>query len=300
MLHRGALPAMGTRFEIVAGGEDPLLLRAAVEQAFEEISICHRLWNVFSHQSLLARIHAEGHQRPVPIDGLTLDLLLQCARLHEETGGAFDPVIGADLAAADPRREGVDGVAPRDGFDGIDLDPVAATVRLLEPRLRFDLGAIAKGYACDLAAQILRDAAVSSALIHGGTSSVVAVGAPQGRADWAIEVKGHVGNPIRLHDHCLAVSSPAGGGGGGHIVDPGSGDRISCESPGALVIGASATDCDAWSTALTVTGFDNELVRRMPPVLKGYPLEPDPTAHKQPGAVTPVEEVRCTPIVEIS
>ena len=139
MLHRGALPAMGTRFEIVVGGADPILLRAAVEQAFEEISICHRLWNVFSKDSVLARIHAEGHRRSVPLDGLTLELLASCARLHEQTMGAFDPVVGADLSLDDPRRDSCEGVAPRDGFFGVELDRDAATVRLLEPRQHLSL-----------------------------------------------------------------------------------------------------------------------------------------------------------------
>ncbi len=300
MLHRGALPAMGTRFEIVVGGDDPLLLRAAVEQAFEEISICHHLWNVFSKQSLLTRIHSEGHQGPVSIDGLTLDLLLRCERLHQQTAGCFDPLIGADLAVDDPRREPVDGLASRGGFDAVELDAAAATVRLLEPRLRFDLGAIAKGYACDLAAQILREAAVTRALIHGGTSSVVAIGAPQGREDWAIQVTGYRENPVRLRDHCLAVSSPSGGGGGGHIIDPTSGNRVSSEQPGALVTGASAADCDAWATALSVAGFSKDMLERMPGTVQGFPLGSKISAQIQQGVVAPVEEERCKPIVEIS
>jgi len=291
---------MGTRFEIVVGGDDPLLLRAAVEQAFEEISICHRLWNVFSKQSLLARIHAEGHQRPVPIDGLTLDLLLRCERLHQQTAGCFDPLVGADLAVNDGRREPLDGPASRGGFRAVELDPAAATVRLLEPRLRFDLGAIAKGYACDLAAQILRESAVTCALIHGGTSSVVAIGAPQGREDWAVEVKGHRQNPVRLRDHCLAVSSPSGGGGGGHIIEPTSGSRVSVEQPGALVTGESAAECDAWATALSVAGFSEQMRKRMPETVQGFPLGSEMSAQIQQGAVAPVEEERCKPIVEIS
>ena len=298
MLHRGALAAMGTRFEIVAGGADLRLLRAAVEQAFEEIVTCHRLWNVFSSDSLLSRIHSEAFLRPVPIDSLTLDLLEHCARLHSETDGTFDPVIGADLADGDPRRESVAGDPPRDGFGGVEVDRKAATVRLLEPRLRFDLGGVAKGYACDLAAEILREAGVSRALIHGGTSSVVAIGAPDGRRDWAIEVKGRDGDPVHLRDRCLAVSSPHGSGGFGHIIYPATGSRISTHRPGAVVIGPRATDCDAWATALTVAGFDSEVAAKIPTSLEGYPIEALPSIEQQPRSETPVEEERWKRTVE--
>lgn len=298
MLHRGALAAMGTRFEIVAGGADLRLLRAAVEQALEEVSICHRLWNVFSSDSLLSRIHAEAFLRPVPIDALTLDLLQHCVRLHQQTGGAFDPLIGADLAAGDPRRDRLEGVAPRDGLSAVELDQEGATIRLLEPRLRFDLGAIAKGYACDLAGEILREAGVSRALIHGGTSSVVAIGSAEGRRDWAIEVRGRSGEPVRLRDRCLAVSSPHGGGGFGHIIDPATGARISTHRPGAVVIGPRATDCDAWATALTVAGFDSEVAAKIPTSLEGYPIEALPSIEQQPRSETPVEEERWKRTVE--
>ncbi len=290
---------MGTRFEIVAGGEDPLLLRAAVEEAFEEISSCHRLWNAFANDSLLSRIHTEAFLRPVAIDGLTLDLLRECARLYQQTLGCFDPVIGADLAAGDPRREALVGAAPRDGFAGVDLDIEKGTVRLLDPQLRFDLGGVAKGYACDLAASILLEAGVSCALIHGGTSSVVAIGAPPGRKDWAIEIKGREQETVFLKDRCLAVSCPSGGG-HEHIVDPSSGQRIDGHRPGAMVTGASATDCDAWATALTVAGFDGELARRLPASLTGCPIESNRSLEMQSGAGTPVEEERWKRTVEIS
>ena len=39
-----------------------------------------------------------------------------------------------------------------------------------------DLGAIGKGYAVERAAEVLREAGVTSALMHGGTSTVQAIG----------------------------------------------------------------------------------------------------------------------------
>ena len=52
-----------------------------------------------------------------------------------------------------------------------------------------DLGAIGKGYALEEAGRLLREAGVSSALLHGGTSSVCAIGAPQGQPHWRTAIK---------------------------------------------------------------------------------------------------------------
>ena len=263
MLYRGALPAMGTRFEIVAGGDDPILIQAAVEEALEEVSIGHHLWNAFSRQSLLARIHEAGATRAVPVDAITLELLCHCVRLHQQTGGHFDPAIGTDLVRDASCR----------GMEAVEIDRGAATVRLLDPRCRIDLGGIAKGYACDLAAEVLRDAGIECALIHGGTSSVVAIGAPPGREDWAIEIVGGSGRHVYLRDESLAVSAPSGGGGDGHIVDPSDGHRVPAEGPGVMVRGPCATDCDAWSTALTVAGFQSGIEQNLPDRYEASPVE---------------------------
>ena len=48
--------------------------------------------------------------------------------------------------------------------------------------MEFDLGGIAKGYAVDQAAEIMRADGVTAALISSGTSSIYALGIAAGRA----------------------------------------------------------------------------------------------------------------------
>ena len=65
MLHRGALAAMGTRFEIVAGGADLRLLRAAVEQAFEGPGLDQRHVTVeHQHLAIAEAIQRLGYRMP--------------------------------------------------------------------------------------------------------------------------------------------------------------------------------------------------------------------------------------------
>jgi thiamine biosynthesis lipoprotein len=147
---------------------------------------------------------------------------------------------------------------------GFSLDPDRWTISLL-PGTAIDLGAIAKGHALDCAAGVLRAAGVTSALLHGGTSSVVAIGAPPGSPGWQVAVGLETGTPVvRLRDSALSVSDASsqrgGSSGGGHILDPRTGRAAACGGR-VVVVGPSARLADAWSTALAV-------LRRVP---RGFP-----------------------------
>jgi FAD:protein FMN transferase len=101
---------------------------------------------------------------------------------------------------------------------------------------------------------VLRAHGVRSALLHGGTSSVAAIGAPPGSAGWRVALARVPGAPqVVLRDSTLSVSWPAAQSGeSGHIVDPRTGRVAGSVIVG--VVGASARLGDAWSTALAVLG----------------------------------------------
>src|SRR6266699_653221 len=63
----------------------------------------------------------------------------------------------------------------------------ARTIRFDSEGVELDLGGIAKGYAVDKAAQVLRNSGVTSALITSG-SSIYAIGAPPNQSGWKIDV----------------------------------------------------------------------------------------------------------------
>jgi thiamine biosynthesis lipoprotein len=214
----------------------------------------------------------------VPLDDDLFDLLDACRRLHEQTGGAFDPTVGP-LMAAWRLQADAGGDAPASvedarrvvGMDKVVLDRRERTVRFAEPGVSLDLGGVAKGDALDGAAAILRDLGVASALLHAGTSTVVAIGEPpaEGRepsvatpADvprgWRIAIGAEPGAPtVALRDAALSVSGPHGrtveheSGTVGHVLDPRTGRSVQAASLAAVVT-RSARDADAWSTALLV------------------------------------------------
>jgi thiamine biosynthesis lipoprotein len=144
------------------------------------------------------------------------------------------------------------------GSGRVQVDEDALTVALERPGMAIDLGAAGKGYAIDQAVRSLTDAGVTSALLHGGTSSVHAIGAPPGREGWPIRWDGP-GGTIDLRDAALSVSAGSGrtftadGRTFGHVIDPRSGAPVD-HTRAAGVRGPSSFLCDVLSTALLVRG----------------------------------------------
>jgi thiamine biosynthesis lipoprotein len=106
---------------------------------------------------------------------------------------------------------------------------------------------------------------VHCALLHGGTSSVLALDAPPDESAWRIALANHPQRlTIDLCNAALSVSCTLGDRthNVGHIVDPrghgpgvmGQGSRSIFEERYCAVVGPSALLADAWSTALIVLG----------------------------------------------
>ncbi|MHC4943579.1 MAG: FAD:protein FMN transferase [Planctomycetota bacterium] len=264
--------AMGTRFEIALFGEDRVQLRAAGEAALDEIDFLNDQLDLFKPDSFLSHLNRQAHSRPVRMDSDLFALFEICREVHEASEGAFDITVGP-LMQSRGFRDHASGrfrdVAPEDalkqvGSQKILLDRERCTLEYLEPDMAVDLGAVAKGFALDRAAGILREAGVEQALLHGGTSTIMALGAPPGREGWLVAMEDPRGNEVligkvRLKNSAMSLSSPRGrikeqdGRIEGHVMDPRSGSPAETAMLAAAV-SSSATLSDAWSTALLVRG----------------------------------------------
>ncbi len=261
---RLACKAMATRFELVIRDMDASRARAAGEEALAEIQRIEDQLSWFRPQSLLSRINRGAYEKPIQVHAPVFRLLEACQDLHHQTGGAFDPTVV-------PGEDGLPTpgiIAP--GLATVELDARHRTVRFLAPGIALNLGGIAKGYALDAAAGILREAGVMNALLHGGTSSAVAIGG-DGEHGWrigvshpALERAGQVVAHIDLEDASFSASGIYGRGRStaegwiGHVIDPRTGRAVRHTELAAVVTysshGLSAARADALSTALMVMG----------------------------------------------
>ncbi len=186
--------AMATRFEIVLHGANATSLRAAGEEALNEIARLEDQLSLYRPTSEIARVNACAHLKPVRVSPELFALLQQARQLHRETNGAFDITIGPLMrcwsflggSGALPEPAALAEARTTVGMDLVQLDTL--TVRFARPGVMLDLGAIGKGYAIERAAELLREAGVTSAILHGGTSTVFAIGRPLNADGWKVAV----------------------------------------------------------------------------------------------------------------
>lgn len=254
---RLATAAMGTRFELLLPGPDSVERRAAGEAALEEVELWHSRLSRFAPDSLVSHLNRTAHATPFRLDRETFALFSDALAVHRDSGGAFDITVAPLLEAQGFPPSAVGGAGPVRG-GALRLDARAGTVWFTQPGISLDLGAIAKGHALDRAAALLRASGIESALLHGGTSSVVAIGVPPAGGGWRIALgpEGRAGT-LTLRDEALSVSDATSqrsrGREGGHILDARSG-KPSTWTGLVAVIGPSARLCDAWSTAVVAQG----------------------------------------------
>ncbi len=258
---------MGTRFEVVIAGCDAERRDwgAIAEDATETVAHWHARLTRFERGSFVRWLAEQPAGSAVEIDRDFAGLLGLCERVWRSSGGSFDVAQGR--------------------FGSVTLDRARPSVTMGAPGVVLDFGAVAKGFVIDLIADELLAAGVTSAIVHGGTSTVRAIGGTPGGDAWAVRVGDGAEAPlVGLRGAALSVSrndehAPTAG----HVIDPSTGDAASGVSV-AAVLGASAALCDAWSTALIVlgerpSGMDSEFTSVLPQPSGGWGVQgPDAPA----------------------
>ncbi|HAV63118.1 MAG TPA: FAD:protein FMN transferase [Verrucomicrobiales bacterium] len=274
---RIARGAMATRFEIALFGDDPIALRAAAEEALDEVQRVEQLLSWRKSTSPVARLNAGAAGVPIKVTPELFSFVRRCHELWELGNHAFDITVGplmqawSGLAERGQTTDEPALAAARDacGMQHVELNPKDYTVKFARPGMRLDFGAVGKGYALDLATEVLRDAGVTSALIHGGTSTVCAIGHPPDAGHWRVAVEYPPGDEVveslpvltvvDLCDEAMSVSAVwgrvfrIGQDTFGHVLDPRTG-RPAGEALLSIYVCREATEADAMSTALLTEG----------------------------------------------
>lgn len=263
---------MGTYANVTIVTADSSADAAAAARAQNVFRCVDSLMSNWTTTSEVARINRlAGHESVIvhPEVAVVLDSSLA---LWRESDGAFDvtvePLIRAWGFLGGPRRVPSEGearaAAARVGAQRVHFDRATRALRFDHDSVRVDLGGIAKGYAVDEAARVLRQAGVENALVDL-TGNMAALGRPAGREHWTIGVRDpHDRVPYfaRLwlaSGECISTSGKyeqfvaQDGRTYGHIMDPRTG-RPAEGLISVTVVSRSAFTCDAWDTPLFVIG----------------------------------------------
>jgi len=267
--------AMGCRFEVVFNAGEVPEATGLGSAALDLVDEIERRISIYRADSELAAINlAAGTWVPVSAD--TCELLTLARDLAARTGGGFDVAAGPLVRAwGFLQRQGRTPSEPElaaalacSGSRHLELDPAGPRARLAVAGAELNPGGIGKGWALDRGLGLLVAAGVPSVLVHGGQSSVRAIGtqgpAGEGRAGWKVGLR-HPLRPgrrlatITLVDRALGTSGSGTqffverGRRLGHLLDPRTG-RPAEGVISATVLAPTAAEADALATALYVLG----------------------------------------------
>src|SRR5262249_21897563 len=148
---------------------------------------------VYREHSEVSRLNRWAASGAVRVEDRLFDLLALAKRLTEQTDGAYDISAGALVKAwgfyRGPRRVPTEeeraSARSQTGMRHVVLNAAERTVRYIRSGLEINLGSIGKGYALDRVAELLRQQwDLSTGLLHGGYSSVYAMGSGTGGRGW--------------------------------------------------------------------------------------------------------------------
>lgn len=261
---QGTFFAMDTVMDFTIYGESGL-----IDQSESLITSLESLVSVTDADSELYAINQTGSGM---LTEEASSLMKQALEICRRTDGALDlsiyPIVRAwgftTGSYQVPDEAEIQALLPLVDYRKIQYDAATGTVTLPEG-MEIDLGSVAKGYAGQLAAQMLREHGVQSALLNLG-GNVQTVGTKPDGSPWQIGIKDPQGEDAMM---VLSVEDQAVVTSGGyeryfeqdgqtywHIMDPSTGHPADSGLISVTIVGDEGVVCDGLSTALFVMGLE--------------------------------------------
>lgn len=269
-------PVMGTYGSLVVNGEGGDAAMAIARDAIEEVNAA---LSAFNPTSDVSRVNAQAGSGEFTQTGLHFQTMMAASRqCHDASGGAFNPAVGPLMEAWGFFR----------GGDARDFPPSEAAIaeartlcdfaqaemrqdgaaRLDLAGMRLDFGAIAKGYAVDVAFERLLVAGYSNLIVNLG-GNMRCDGERPGGVPWRVAVRdprggldGEAIGMLRLGGGLAVATSgdyeqffELDGRRYTHIMDPRTGRPVSGMAQ-VTVVSRTAAEADALSTVCFVLGAE--------------------------------------------
>ena len=183
---------------------------AAVAALLEEY---HRLFDIYYEYAginNLKTVNQSAAVAPVKVDAKLIELLLYAKEIHTRTGGMTNAALGSVLtlwhaarehgidhpeSAALPNTDALAEAAKHTDIGQLVINVEDSTVFFADPAMRLDVGAIAKGYVAEKAAQLLISRGVTSYVLNLG-GNLRAIGTKPSGNGWITGIT----NPDKTSD----------------------------------------------------------------------------------------------------
>jgi len=163
---------MGTLVWVSAVAPNEETAQKAVTEGLEEIRRLEQILSTWIPESELSRVNAHAGQKAIDVSPETMEVLAKSIEMDQLTEGGFNIVIGPAVEAWNvsregriPTREELEAIRPLIQRENLHLDTKTGTAFLTLPGMRVDIGGIGKGYAADLAAEVMQQTGASAGVV---------------------------------------------------------------------------------------------------------------------------------------
>ena len=206
---------------IIGRAESEEVLRVKAQAIHDDLEYFHKLFDIYNNYEGIANlktVNDNAGKQPVAVDRAIIDLLLDCKEYYRLTNGKVNVAMGSVLGlwhdartdgirdpqnAQLPAMEKLQEAAKHTDINSIHINEEASTVYIADPLTRLDVGAIAKGWATQRAAQRAPEGLLISV---GGNVCATGPKAKDG-TPWVIGILDPDNNDKNLHSLYLTRGS---------------------------------------------------------------------------------------------
>ncbi|MCC6489602.1 MAG: FAD:protein FMN transferase [Candidatus Hydrogenedentes bacterium] len=270
-------PTMGTTYSVKVlpreEGEDRAAeLRKVIEDVLARIDI---EMSTYRPDSELSRFNNHAEMTPFPVSPELAGVFAQARKVSEASGGAFDVTVGPlvdawgfgpeGFAVQPPSDEELAKLHERIGYQKVEIDAEANTLRKLQPDVACDLSAIAPGFAADKVLDAITALGYTNLMVDVG-GEIRAEGRNDRGQPWQIAIEKPLTNEraieriVSLDGISLATSGDyrnyfeQDGVRMSHLIDPRTNKPIAHKLASASVLHKECALADGYATAMMVLG----------------------------------------------
>lgn len=273
--------AMGTKISVWFWTDRQTDAARAAEALFAEMKRLDLEMTTWRPDSDVSRINAAAGVKPVVVSNETLKVIAKAIDISRRSGGLFDITVKAfhglwkfdqDMDGSLPDPAEVKKRVALVNWKDIVVNHRRKTVYLRRKGMAITLGGIAKGYAVDRCAHLLRSRGFADFMIQAGGDMYIA--GSKGPNPWVVGIRDPRGPadsmfataPIKDHSFSTSGDYERGFVKNGvryhHILDPSTG-QPSRTSRSVTIRAKDAFTADAWSKVMFMSGWQKgmELIR---------------------------------------
>ena len=244
------------------------------DQIVTELNKVDSSLSMFNKQSVITKVN---NNQDIEVDQMFGDVFTLARTVSADTDGAFDitvaPLVNAwgfgFKSGNMPSRHTIDSLRTFVGYKRVELHD--SRIVKADPRVMLDCSAIAKGYGCDVVAELLRRKGIDNFMVEIG-GEVVTSGISEKRVPWKIgvtkpsddslSVNNELQTVLNITDKAMATSGNyrnfyyKNGKKYAHTIDPATGYPVQHSLLSATVISDRCAKADAYATAFMVMGLE--------------------------------------------